>query len=131
MACIVKRKLDFSPYVHKAYYVGTNAKTYCSTFHGMPSHKHWPISQLDKPLSPPFRNMQRRPTKTSKGPSLMRVEMERRRRILLKGTLSKTSVGTVERLAITKRLARTHRNKMRHPRVQHQLKEEEQKSILV
>ena len=48
------------------------------------------------------------PQKTSESPSLMRVEMERRRtRILLKGTSSKTSVGTVEGLAITRRLAKT------------------------
>ena len=46
--------------------------------------------------------------KTSESPSLMRVEMERRTRILLKWASSKTSVGTVEGLAIIRRLARTH-----------------------
>ncbi|XP_057520788.1 uncharacterized protein LOC130801045 [Amaranthus tricolor] len=66
MHCVVKRKLDFAPYVHEAYYVSTYAKTYAPTFHGMPGHRHWPTSQLDKPLPPPFRNMPGRPTKNKR-----------------------------------------------------------------
>ena len=66
LACIVKRKLDFAPYVHEAYYVSTYAKTYAPTFHGMPGHRHWPTSQLDKPLPPSFRNMPGKHTKNKK-----------------------------------------------------------------
>ena len=44
LACIVKRKLDFAPYVHEAYYVSTYLKTYAPTFHGMSGHRHWPTS---------------------------------------------------------------------------------------
>ena len=63
-----QRKLNFAPYVHEAYYVSTYAKIYAPTFHGMPGHRHWPTSQLDKPLPPSFRNMPGRPTKNKRKP---------------------------------------------------------------
>ncbi|XP_057522588.1 uncharacterized protein LOC130802597 [Amaranthus tricolor] len=42
LACIVKRKLDFAPYVHEAYYVSSYAKTCAPTFHGMLGHRNMP-----------------------------------------------------------------------------------------
>ena len=119
--------------------MSTYAKTYAPTFHGMPSHRHWPTSQFHKPLPPPFRNMLGRPTKNKqklefdegRDAKNKKKKKKKKKKKFVERHSSKTSVRNVEGLAITRRLARTQPNQMRHPLVQHQLKEENQKSILV
>ena len=88
-----QRKLDFAPYVHEAYYVSTYAKTYALTFHGVPGHKHWSASQLDKHLPPHFRNMPERVTKNKRKPMFDegRDGKKKNKKNLLKETSNKKS----------------------------------------